>query len=200
MADEAIGREQQIVEKARQLFSQTGYQSISLQDIADELGITRPAFYYYFKSKDDLLWRLISNLGGELLAEALPIVNSPGTPQDKLRSLLVGHSRTILQNSDAFRIYFAERHLVNRSRHRRLRKSELRYVSLFQELIKRGQAAKTIRVGDDRLLALMVLGLANSVLRWYRIGGRLTAGELSEMVADLAIASLLRSQAHDGPV
>lgn len=194
MADNETAREQQIVKKALKLFSQTGYQSTSLQDIADELGITRPAFYYYFKSKDDLLWRLIGNLGDQLLAEALPIVNRDGTSEDKLRKLLIAHTRQILRNVDAFRIYFAERHLVGRSRDQRLRKGESRYVRLFEMLIKSGQVSGAMRDGDERVLALMVIGLTNSVLRWYRPAGNLSVDDLSEIVADLGVNSLRRSQ------
>ena len=46
---------QRIQEVARQLFQQQGVQRTSLQDIADKLGITKPALYYHFESRDDLV-------------------------------------------------------------------------------------------------------------------------------------------------
>jgi AcrR family transcriptional regulator len=40
---------------ARDLFLQQGVQRTSLQDIADKLGITKPALYYHFSSREDLV-------------------------------------------------------------------------------------------------------------------------------------------------
>lgn len=44
-----------IQEAARELFARQGVQRTSLQDIADELGITKPALYYHFSSRDELV-------------------------------------------------------------------------------------------------------------------------------------------------
>src|SRR5213079_854717 len=50
--------ENEIYEIAIRLFAERGFAGTSLQDIADALGITRPALYYYVKSKDELLAKL----------------------------------------------------------------------------------------------------------------------------------------------
>jgi AcrR family transcriptional regulator len=49
------GTRQRIKEVARDLFLQQGVQRTSLQDIADKLGITKPALYYHFASRDELV-------------------------------------------------------------------------------------------------------------------------------------------------
>ena len=49
------GTRQRIQEVARDLFLQQGVQRTSLQDIADKLGITKPALYYHFASREDLV-------------------------------------------------------------------------------------------------------------------------------------------------
>jgi AcrR family transcriptional regulator len=46
---------QRIQEVARELFVQQGVQRTSLQDIADKLGITKPALYYHFASREELV-------------------------------------------------------------------------------------------------------------------------------------------------
>jgi len=49
------GTRQRIQEVARDLFLQQGVQRTSLRDIADKLGITKPALYYHFASREDLV-------------------------------------------------------------------------------------------------------------------------------------------------
>ncbi|QBI18796.1 TetR/AcrR family transcriptional regulator [Egibacter rhizosphaerae] len=50
---------QRIHEVALDLFLQRGFSHTTLQDIADELGLTRAALYYHYRSKDDLIASLI---------------------------------------------------------------------------------------------------------------------------------------------
>jgi AcrR family transcriptional regulator len=47
---------------ARELFKQQGMQRTSLQDIADKLGITKPALYYHFASREDLVRSIVQPL------------------------------------------------------------------------------------------------------------------------------------------
>jgi AcrR family transcriptional regulator len=47
---------------ARELFTQKGVQRTSLQDIADRLGITKPALYYHFRSREDLVRSIVEPL------------------------------------------------------------------------------------------------------------------------------------------
>jgi AcrR family transcriptional regulator len=50
---------QRIQEVARDLFARQGVQRTSLQDIAHELGITKPALYYHFASREDLVRSIV---------------------------------------------------------------------------------------------------------------------------------------------
>lgn len=53
---------QRIQDVARELFTQKGVQRTSLQDIADRLGITKPALYYHFRSREDLVRSILQPL------------------------------------------------------------------------------------------------------------------------------------------
>ncbi|ADJ46478.1 TetR family transcriptional regulator [Amycolatopsis mediterranei S699] len=53
---------QRILDVARELFTSQGVQRTSLQDIADRLGITKPALYYHFPSREDLVRSIVQPL------------------------------------------------------------------------------------------------------------------------------------------
>ncbi|MFC6880689.1 MULTISPECIES: TetR/AcrR family transcriptional regulator [Actinomadura] len=72
---------QRIQEVARELFAKQGVQRTSLQDIADRLGITKPALYYHFSSREELVRSIVQPIldeekaflaGQEALAEVKP--------------------------------------------------------------------------------------------------------------------------------
>jgi AcrR family transcriptional regulator len=54
-AAQAERTRQQILETARRLFTEIGYDATSLQMIADEMGLTKAAVYYHFRAKDEIL-------------------------------------------------------------------------------------------------------------------------------------------------
>ncbi|MCV7399846.1 TetR/AcrR family transcriptional regulator [Mycobacterium fragae] len=53
---------ERIQDVARELFARRGVQRTSLQDIADELGITKPALYYHFTSREELVRSIVAPL------------------------------------------------------------------------------------------------------------------------------------------
>jgi AcrR family transcriptional regulator len=68
----ASDTKERIKAAARELFAQKGAQKTSLQEIADKLGITKPALYYHFASREDLLRSIVQPLideGQRLLEE-----------------------------------------------------------------------------------------------------------------------------------
>ena len=51
---------------ALQLFAEQGYEKTSLREIAEQLGVTKAALYYYFKSKEDIVRSLVEDYVAEL--------------------------------------------------------------------------------------------------------------------------------------
>jgi AcrR family transcriptional regulator len=56
-------REEQILEAAAELFRRRGYSATSLQAVADRVGLHKSTLYHYFASKDELLFRIVQDVG-----------------------------------------------------------------------------------------------------------------------------------------
>ena len=61
MGNKGESNRQRIVAAADQLFYQRGYNQTSFRDISDETGIPRGNFYYYFKTKEDILGAVVDS-------------------------------------------------------------------------------------------------------------------------------------------
>lgn len=59
-SEQAARTRQSVLDAARRLFFARGYAATSLQDIADDLGITKANVYYYFRTKDSLMTELLT--------------------------------------------------------------------------------------------------------------------------------------------
>jgi AcrR family transcriptional regulator len=72
-----------IQEIALRLFTEQGYEATSLREIAEELGVTKAALYYHFKTKDDIVTSLV-DLRVADMEELLEWVKSqPRTPETR---------------------------------------------------------------------------------------------------------------------
>lgn len=80
MGNKGENNRQLIVEAADQLFYERGYHQTSFRDIADATGIPRGNFYYYFKTKDDILNAVIEarlQIYGEILQACEQTASDP---------------------------------------------------------------------------------------------------------------------------
>ncbi|MFP3462391.1 helix-turn-helix domain-containing protein [Arthrobacter globiformis] len=62
----AGGTRENIQTVALRLFSEQGYESTSMRQIAEELGFTKAALYYHFKSKEDIVRALMEAMRGQI--------------------------------------------------------------------------------------------------------------------------------------
>jgi AcrR family transcriptional regulator len=77
--DYAVKRKE-ILDVAQRLVYSKGFDQMSIQDILDELHISKGAFYHYFGSKGDLLEALIDRMRLEVEPIILPIIEDPALP------------------------------------------------------------------------------------------------------------------------
>lgn len=84
------GMRDKILDAAYDIFAEQGYGKASLNQIAKKLGVTRPALYYHFKSKDDLFaatYNRIDLLADVDTADALSCASADDFP-DQLEALV----------------------------------------------------------------------------------------------------------------
>lgn len=53
-------KKEEIMQQAFRLMAKKGIKEISMREIADACGVTKPVLYYYFKDKEDLCFKLIT--------------------------------------------------------------------------------------------------------------------------------------------
>ncbi len=68
---------------SRKLFFSKGYEKTTVSDIIDEIGIAKGTFYHYFKSKEDLLDKLVENFNTDTYSAVDIIVKSDLSPLKK---------------------------------------------------------------------------------------------------------------------
>jgi AcrR family transcriptional regulator len=186
--------EAQIVEAATELFAERGFAGTSLQDIADATGLTRPALYHYFSSKEDLLSRLVSAAtegpAGELRAIRL---RDKVSSSERLRAMASSIAMLQARHPARFRLLVmseADLPATLAVTYAAGRRSVLReFMALIQEGVRSGE----FRAVDPRTAALGIIGLCNWVAWWHKPGSEAEDQSIVAELADMAVASVVAS-------
>jgi AcrR family transcriptional regulator len=86
-------------ELALELFAEQGYEKTSLREIAERLGVTKAALYYYFRSKEDIVRSLVEDYVADLDKLIDWAKNQPRTPE--VRAEIVTRYLDVVTNGTA---------------------------------------------------------------------------------------------------
>ncbi|MEV4573452.1 helix-turn-helix domain-containing protein [Nonomuraea jabiensis] len=171
-----------IQEIALRLFTEQGYEATSLREIAEELGVTKAALYYHFKTKDDIVTSLVGNRLvelEELLAWARSQPKTPATRRELVERYAAGIRRT--QHIGVAR--FLERNQTALRDHPTLTKTRELMMELVNELNEPG-ATPVERV--SRATALFAIHAG----KWMIDEGKLSEDEVEKASLEVAMRLL----------
>jgi len=88
-------RKSEILDAAQKLFIEKGYNKTTVIDILNVHGLSKGVFYYYFKSKEEVMDAIIDRIIDAETANVKKIIADPDmTPQQKLCAVLLGHGQS----------------------------------------------------------------------------------------------------------
>jgi len=178
-----------------------GYHGVSLQDIADELNVTEPAFYYYFRSKEELLFHILKQ-GVDRAVSCMENLASKDAPAAvRLKDAVYSFTGMVLEQLPAFTVYFQDKGQLSEERSAELTVEERRFVHLIAEIVRQGMETGECRTDVDPVVtAFTLIGAASWTYKWYSPDGPLTAEQLSEQIARLCIETCLTERGRQALV
>jgi AcrR family transcriptional regulator len=92
-------RRNEILDTAQRLFIEKGYVQTSVSEIVKEIGVAQGTFYYYFKTKEDIINAIINRYTDEIVTEAESCVNMDCDTKQKLENIALAEMRIASKNN-----------------------------------------------------------------------------------------------------
>ncbi len=163
------------------LFSKKGYDAVSIREIAEAVGVTKPAIYYYFEGKKALYDNLLSD-GFERLHRCIrETVAREEEPEKKLLAAINSHFSFCLDNIDTMKfIYLC---ILESTEHTALSSQSFMIMEeVFTEAQKKGKFLK----GNPRELSIALMGIINIYLmRQLAVRQKLLTEELGRKILNM---------------
>jgi len=172
-------RERQMLDVAEGVFAERGYQSASMDEIAELVGVSKPMLYAYFGSKDGLLMACIRRARADLREVTTAAIAEGGSPLDVMRRGLVAHFRFIDAHTRAWAILRTEASLAGPAA------AEVEEVRNQQaQLIVESTAAFAPGVGPllVEAYAQMLVGATERVSLWREQHPEITPEAAAELI------------------
>jgi len=180
-------KRERILEEAVKLFYERGFTGTTLDDIAAELGVTKPFIYTHFRSKTDLLAALCKptiELSLEAVAGAAKL---PGSPTVRLHRAIADFTRVVLSRQANIAIYFREEKNLAPNALAEINALRKKFDRVLSNLLTEGIAASEFEISDVNLTALAIGGMISWAYTWHRQEGRLALDDMCQRMADLAL-------------
>jgi AcrR family transcriptional regulator len=180
-------RRDAILDVAERLMRSVGYEEMSVQDIQDELGVSRGAIYHYFGSKAEILEAVSERITDTVMAVIEPIADDTGlTPMAKLQQVFAVASQWKAERKDLMvalaQAWYSDHNLLVRERLGHMVAARL--TPLIADILRDGKADGVFRVGSPghaaAILVAMLLdsGEALSRLIFARLEGNASFEEI----------------------
>jgi len=191
-SQKSLDRAQEIYLLAAQLFVEKGVESTSLTDIANALNITKAGLYYYFESKQELLYRIVEmgldNVKDEVLDPARAIADA----EERLKFIISNHARLAAEGNHAVIIVSHEMNSLSFTQREAILRRRREYFEFVRDTLVEIQNRNRLRDVDLTTATFTLFGMILWLSRWYRPGGKLSVEKVCADVSEMALKGLLR--------
>ncbi len=177
------------------LLAKFGYKKMSIQDLADEVGIGKGSIYLHFSSKEEIALSQIDRMIGRLKDELEVIAASKGSPDDRLAKML---RLRVIYRCESVRHYSQGINDLLAQLRPKLLERRKKYFHeeavLLSRVIAEGQSVGEFAAGDHLVLARTLVTATNSLLPYslsaYELGDLKAIESETKTVAKLLIRGL----------
>lgn len=163
-AHKALTR-RQILETAKELFLEQGYNDTSFAEIAAEIGVGRTTLYEYFTDKEEVLVEIVRDSLPPLVDRIVDGIPAEVGAGERLGELVVKHLEFICDESNLGTLIMRETPLLTPETQERIREAHSRLEATLVAIVAEGVAAGEFRPVDPELAGELVNSVVMSTAR-----------------------------------
>lgn len=191
MRDRSNSRQEQIEKIGARLFASKGYRSTSMREIAGELGMTQSSLYYYFKGKEEILFKLMNDAMDDALEAMEQIFSADSPPEEKLVQMLNFYTRYYAGDQDREILLLNEMSSLSEPNRRILIEKQRRYIQLFYDILAELKNLGRLKEIHPSVATFAFFGMVHYTVKWYRKEGPVGLDGLADMFVEIFTRGIL---------
>lgn len=182
-----------IREVATRLFAEKGFENITTRNISRAAKISNAALYYYFDSKEELLYQILDEAMSNGLERIDQIEKSSLNRKKKLSSYLKMHASSAVDYKKMKLLVENQKSLSPQHSRALIQKQQIyvqKLVDLLEELKQEGELIDL----DTKVCAFAFFGMVSWAYRWYDPEGEVSPEQLAEILHTIFTKGVFKSR------
>jgi AcrR family transcriptional regulator len=167
------------------LFAEKGFGRASVRDVSKATGMSLSGLYYYFSSKEELLYLIQHRTFDSLCTRLRKIIRQVEDPGACLHEMIRMHFDYFIGQMNDLQICSREIESLEGEFYRRVAVKRKEYFDLTQSIFERLSEKTGGTSADSRLAALYLFGTLNWIYQWYRPGRYPDAREMASQLSGI---------------
>ena len=187
----------EILSTAADVFYEKGYEGASMRDLSRRSGMSLAGLYYYFESKEKLLYLIQRHTFTTVLDRLRERLPEATSPEDAVRITIHNHIEYFVANMTAMKVLSHEADTLKNDYGQQIQAIKREYyricVGLLEELRKArlGKNAPPPRKNEHRTAVLSLFGMMNWIYTWYNPQVDPDSEELADQISDMYLRGVL---------
>jgi TetR/AcrR family transcriptional regulator, cholesterol catabolism regulator len=181
-----------LVDAAAKLFQKNGYQNTTIDDLAVEVGISKPTIYQHVKSKGWLLESIFESVLRRLKDDQNTIMTTFDDPEEQFRATITNYVGAVTELQTYFRIFFGEEAELPQRTQRKYRawarEMSDDFASILEACAKKGIVRPDV---EPQIASFLIIGMLTTIARWYDPKGRLSPDDIARQVTAIVEGYLI---------
>jgi len=182
-----------IIDAASSLYARKGFTATSIEEIAEEAGVSLPVTYHYIKSKSEVMRMIMEDMLNIFRESLLSQIKGFEDPVEKLAIAVILYFRVVDQQKEKSLLMYQKSSSLDKPSKVRVMQLEVDVSKIFGEIIQEGIDQGAFKKVDVDLMAYNIIMMAHMwVLKGWHFRRRLTLDQYIDMQLALIIDSLRR--------
>ena len=192
----------EILRHATEVFCEKGFAAASVRDIARSSGSSLAGLYYYFKSKDHLLFLIQQQAFSQLIARLEAKLGRAAGPEEAIRIFIENHMEHFVGNPKQAQVLSHESDTLKGPFQAEITSLKRKYYRQCLTIVEQLKTVRQMEALNSRLAVLSLFGMMNWIYTWYNptVDGdwKEIAGQMSCIFLNGVEGGFTRSETVEG--
>ena len=178
-----------ILEHATNEFYEKGYEGASMRDLSRSSGMSLAGLYYYFESKEKLLYLIQKHTFSTIVERLRARLQEVSDPEQRIRVFILNHLEYFLDNQKAMKVLSHEDDVLKNGFGSEIAALKREYYRICLGLLDNFQQANGLEF-SSRIAVLSLFGMMNWIYTWHHPRVDADAKELARQMGDIFLQGI----------
>jgi AcrR family transcriptional regulator len=180
----------EILTHATEVFCKKGYEGASMRDLSRESGMSLAGLYYYFESKERLLYLIQKHTFSTIVQRLKSRLEGVANPEERIRIFILNHLEYFLANQAAMKVLSHEAEVLKNGFASEVASIKREYYRICVGLLDELKRDRNLEF-STRLAVLSLFGMMNWIYTWHNPRVDADAGAIAQEMGDIFLRGVV---------